>query len=119
MTNYLRFADQSEWEAAGEAAGFRINTPIVVQEASFNDETNETIPAVVEDRWTWLYYTHEWAIDDIGILYNNDAVVDPETFELITPPTPMEGWHVNFIGTLPEGWDQYLVAPRNPRRMFA
>jgi hypothetical protein len=109
MTNYLRFADQSAWEAAGEAAGFRIN----------NAAPSEADPEILEDRYTWLYYTHDWSIDDIGIIYNNDAIIDPDTGEVTSPATPMEGWHVNFIGTLPEGWDEYLVAPRNPRRVFA
>ena len=119
MTNYLRFADQSVWEAAAAAAGFRTSIPTVIEEASFDEETGEPIPAVIEDRWTWLYYTHDWSIDDIGILYNNDAIIDPDTGEITSPATPMEGWHVNFIGTLPEGWDEYLVAPLNPRRVFA
>jgi hypothetical protein len=109
MTYYLRFADKDAWETAASNAGFRTKT----------SAPSQNNPEELERQWTWLYYTHEWAIDDVGILYDNDAVIDPETFELITPPTPMEGWHVNFIGMLPEGWDQYLVAPRNPRRMFA
>lgn len=108
MTNYLRFSDQTAWETAAEAAGFRMkgSTP------------NTPDGNIVEDQWTWLYYTHDWSIDDVGILYNNDMVIDVDG-EVISPPTPMEGWHVNFIGTLPDGWDEYLVNPRNPRRVFA
>jgi hypothetical protein len=119
MTNYLRFPDQAAWESAAAEAGFRVNNPTEVTPESFDPDTGELVPAVMEDRWTWLYYTHDWAIDDVGVLYNNDAVVDPDTGEIITPATPMEGWHINYIGTLPEGWDDYLVAPRNPRRVFA
>jgi hypothetical protein len=46
-------------------------------------------------------YTHERAIDVVGLI--------PET----------EGWHVNFSGELPDGWDNYLVEPANPYRVFA
>ncbi len=109
MTNYLRFPNQTAWETAAAAAGFRINQPV----------SSEANPEIFEDRWTWLYYTHDWAIDDVGILYNNDAIIDPETFELITPATPMVGWHINYIGTLPDGWDEFLVTPAAPYRVFA
>jgi hypothetical protein len=108
MTNFLRFASKSAWETAAEDAGFRINNPA----------PSEADPEIIEDQWTWLYYTHEWAIDDIGILYN-DATIDPETSEIILPATPLEGYHVNYVGTLPDGWDEYLVSPLKPRRVFA
>lgn len=117
-TTYLRFSDQSSWEDSAAMAGFRINTPKMVKEASFDEETGEEIPAVYEDYWSWTYYNHDWAIDDIGILFNDDAILDEDGM-VITPATPMEGWHVNYIGALPDGWKQYLVVPQNPRRMFA
>jgi len=100
MTNYLRFTDESTFRSAAFVAGF------------YNEPEGDE-PGV------YIQYTHDHAMDIGGILYNDDAIVDPETGELITPPTPMEGWHVNFTGTLPDGWDDYLVAPRNPRRKFA
>ena len=89
MTHYLRFQDQETWLIAATAAGYRDN-----QSEVFN------------------YYTHDWAIDDVGIIYNNDG-------EVITPPTQMEGWHVNIIGELPPELNQYLVNPSNPYRVFA
>ena len=58
-------------------------------------------------------------MDIVGFIYNNDAVINPETDEPITPATQMEGWHINFIGELPDGWDQYLVSPAAPYRVFA
>ena len=117
-TTYLRFSDQPSWEDAAAMAGFRINTPKIVKEASLDEEAGEEIPAVYEDCWSWIYYNHDWAIDDIGILFNDDAIVDEDGM-VITPATPMEGWHVNYIGALPDGWNQYLLAPQNPRRIFA
>ena len=103
MTNYLRFPDQAAWETAAGAAGFRVNNPA----------------ASPADHWTWFYYTHDWAIDDVGVIYNDDAVIDSETGEVTSPATPMAGWHVNFVGVLPEGWDAFLVAPVAPYRVFA
>jgi hypothetical protein len=100
MTNYLRFSDEMTFCSAAHMAGF------------YNEPEGNNPGGYIQ-------YTHDHAMDIVGILYNNDAVVDPETFEIITPATPMEGWHVNFIGTLPDGWDRLLVAPRNPCRMFA
>jgi len=35
------------------------------------------------------------------------------------PPVPLVGYHINFNGDLPEGWDQYVVEPTNPYRVFA
>ena len=100
MTHYLRFPDQETWLIAATAAGYRVNQPVLIE----------------EDNWVFNYYTHDWAIDDVGIIYNNDGVYDGE---VITPPTQMEGWHVNIIGELPPELNEYLVTPSNPYRVFA
>ena len=109
MTNYLRFPDQSTWESASTEAGFRVNNPV----------PSESDPEVLENNWVFNYYTHDWAIDDVGIIYNNDGVYNEETGEVITPPTQMEGWHVNIIGELPPELNEYLVTPSTPYRVFA
>lgn len=100
MTNYLRFPNESTFCSAALVAGFY-------------SEPGGDNPG------GYIQYTHEHAMDIVGILYNDDAIVDPDTGEITFPPTPMEGWHVNYIGILPDGWDDYLVTPRNPRRKFA
>lgn len=100
MTSYLRFPDEAAAMAAFEAAGFTIVSP----------ETEETI--IIRD-------THEYSLDPIGTIYNNDAVIDPETGEIISPATPIEGWHANYLGELPEGWETLLVSPQMPYRKFA
>jgi len=38
---------------------------------------------------------------------------------VITPPTTLAGWHVNYIGALPAGWDQHRVTVQTPYRVFA
>ena len=100
MTYYLRFPDETTFRSAAYVAGF------------YNEPEGDNSGGYIQ-------YTHDHAMDIVGILYNNDAIIDPETGEITSPATPMEGWHINYIGTLPEGWDQYLVAPLHSRRVFA
>jgi hypothetical protein len=100
VTSYLRFPDETTFCSAALVAGF------------YSEPEGDNPGGYIQ-------YSHDHAMDIVGILYNDDAIADPETGEIITPVSPVEGWHVNFIGTLPEGWEQYLVVPRNPRRKFA
>jgi hypothetical protein len=100
MTNYLRFPDESVFRSAAFVAGL------------FNEPEGDNPGGYIQ-------YTHDHAMDIIGLIYNNDAVIDPDTSETTTPATPMVGWHVNYIGILPTGWDEYLVNPPAPYRVFA
>lgn len=109
MTHYLRFPDEATWLSEALTAGIRKAV----------DVPTEADPGVTETVYSWSYYTHDWACDDIGVLYNNDAVINPETGEVITPATVIPGHHVNYIGELPAGWDGYVVAPAQPQRIFA
>jgi len=118
ITYYLKFSSEEEWEQSAATAGIRVNKPVLIEEQTFDPDTGDVVPAVYEDNWSWLYYTHEWAVDNIGTIYNNDGVYSDEG-EVVTPPTPMDGWHVNFKGTLPDGWDAYVVTPNTPYRIFA
>jgi len=97
-TYYLRFASEEEALAEFDSAGY-IST----------DGYSTVITASVDH-----------ALDVVGVIYNDDAVYDPETGEVATPATPMTGWHVNFkADALPDGWDAFVVTPLAPHRMFA
>jgi hypothetical protein len=62
--------------------------------------------------------SHEHALDILGTI-TKGGEYDPETGEVITPPTVLSGWHVNVVGDLaPEEWDQYLVVVNHPVRVF-
>jgi hypothetical protein len=98
MTHYIRFPDESTGMAALDAAGFTT--------------TNEDGYTVV------LTASHTHALDVIGPIYKG-GTYDPDTGEVLTPPVLLSGWHVNYIGELPEGWDAYLVEPKHPSRVFA
>ena len=90
--NFLRFPDESTWTAAATEAGFIVDDALAA-------------------------YTHDRAVDCIGKItrggeYDKDG-------EVIVAPEVLDGWHVNFAGTLPDGWDEYVVSPEQPVRVFA
>ena len=67
-----------------------------------------------ESAWTAAASEAGFLIDDTLTAYTHDRAIDvvgqiPET----------EGFHVNFAGELPDKWDNYLVEPANPYRVFA
>jgi len=62
--------------------------------------------------------SHSFAIDEVGTI-TKGGTYDPETGEVITPPIPRSGWHVNYAGEPPEAWGQYLVTPQHPARVWA
>ena len=93
MTHFLRFPGADAWLAAASEAGFI---------------TDDTLVA----------YTHDRAIDVVGTI-TRGGEYDPETGEVIVAPTVLTGFHVNYSGVLPFGWEEFLVAPNNPYRVFA
>jgi hypothetical protein len=97
-TTHLRFPDESTGMAALDAAGFIA--------------TNENGDTVV------LTASHTHALDVIGPIYRG-GTYDPGTGEVLTPPVLLNGWHVNYVGDIPDGWDAYLVEPKHPSRVFA
>ena len=93
MTQFLRFPDADAWAAAAADAGFI---------------TGDTL----------LAYTHDCAIDVVGTI-TRGGEYDPETGAVIVAPTVLAGFHVNYNGDLPDGWEEYVVAPEQPYRVFA
>jgi hypothetical protein len=90
--NFLRFPDADAWTAAATEAGFLID---------------DTLTA----------YTHDRAIDVLGPITRGGEY--DETGKVLVKPTTLPGFHVNFAGVLPDGWDEFLVEPANPSRVFA
>ena len=62
--------------------------------------------------------SHTFAIDEVGTI-TKGGEYDPETGEVLVPPTLLDGWHCNLAGDLPDGWEQYVVQPEQPVRVFA
>ena len=61
--------------------------------------------------------SHNHALDVIGTITTGGEW--DEEGNVITPPTVLDGWHVNYSGELPEGWEEFVVEPQNPVRVWA
>ena len=72
---YLRFTDEAEATSV-------LYTDFPTE---FDEEGNVT---ATEQRPNYAN------IDVLGVLYNDDAVLDEEG-DVVTPATPIDGWHVN------------------------
>jgi len=93
MTHFLRFPDKQSWITAASEAGFMADDTLVA-------------------------YTHDRAIDVVGTI-TRGGEYNPETGAVIVAPTVLAGFHVNYSGVLPTGWEEFLVAPEQPYRVFA
>ena len=90
---FFRFADEAAWLTAARAAGFI--------------DADDQLVTV----------THDYAIDVVGTI-TVGGEWDEEGNELVAPTT-LNGWHVNYVGELPDGWEAFEVTPSNPYRVFA
>lgn len=62
------------------------------------------------------------ALDAAGLLDDDGAPLvasHTHALDVIGTIPDLNGWHVNYIGDLPDGWDAYLVTPEQPVRVFA
>ena len=89
----FRFPDEATGIAALEAAGLL-------------NEDGEYITA-----------SHTHSLDVISQISRGGEWDEEGT--VITPPTVLDGWHVNYVGNLPEGWEEFAVYPANPVRVWA
>ena len=67
-----------------------------------------------ESTWTAAAIEAGFIVDDALAAYTHDRAID-----VVGTITDLDGWHVNFAGTLPDGWDEYVVSPEQPVRVFA
>jgi hypothetical protein len=91
----------------------------------YNPETNEPLNTI-----EITTQTETFAIDEVGVLYNNDGVYETnsETGEItvVTSPTQISGYHYNYRTVygnkppipLPVELEPYQVTPPNPQRTF-
>ena len=65
---------------------------------------------------TWLTAATDagFIVDDALAAYTHDRAID-----VVGTIPELDGWHVNFAGELPDGWDEYAVSPENPVRVWA
>jgi hypothetical protein len=76
-----------------------------LKSAGFINEENEIITA-----------SHSHAIDIVGVITKGGEY--DEEGNVIVKPTILPGWHINYVGELPSDWEQYLVTPEEPVRVF-
>lgn len=114
LTDYfLKFASKEEAIQVFSTIPEHTYTP-------YDPETNELL-----DTLEVTQQTETFAIDEVGILYEDDGVYS-EDGEVITPPTQIEGYHYNYrvvYGNkpetpLPSELTPYLVTTQNPQRTF-
>lgn len=61
------------------------------------------------------------ALDDAGLLDGDQQFITAShnhALDVIGVIPDIDGWHVNFIGELPESWADYIVTPEQPVRVF-
>jgi hypothetical protein len=79
--------------------------------------------ASAEPVYTFTLDGHSGALDEVGLITDEPGVYDMVTGEEVTPPTYIDGWHLNAVLSvpLPEALNEYLVtpSPATPARVFA
>ena len=98
---FFRFTDEASWLTAARTAGFM---QTVTDDEGVDSEVLQA-------------YTRDHAIDVIGII-TEGGEWDEDGNETV-PPTILPGWHVNYQGALPDGWDAFEVKPGSPHRIWA
>ena len=62
------------------------------------------------------------ALDAAGLLDGNTSEVltasHTHAIDVVGLIPDLLGWHINYVGELPTDWDQYLVTPQQPYRIF-
>ena len=127
-TYYLRFSSQEEAETKLTEVNYRHEEEYherIITEGEPDEYGNPTFDITYgEELLTRVWYSvtdQVGDIDIVGDIWNDDGTYDEENFEVITPPTKKDGYHINLIlaGALPEALQEFMVSPQNPHRVFA
>jgi len=94
---FFRFPDEATGMEAIKAAGFAVMD---------EDGIVRLITA-----------SHSHCLDVIGAIQRGGEWDDEGN--VITPPEVLDGWHLNYRGAVPDGWDAYAVWPEQPVRVWA
>ena len=66
-----------------------------------------------ESAWTAAATEAGFITDDTLTAYTHDRAID-----VVGEIPELNGWHVNFAGELPDGWEEFAVSPENPVRVW-
>lgn len=97
---FFRFADEAAWLIAARDAGLLVTT---------TDEEGNDIEQLQA-------YSHSHAIDVVGTI-SIGGEWDEEGTETVAP-TALDGFHINYQGPLPTGWEAFEITPENPHRIW-
>lgn len=96
-------------------------TPPTPSMFRFPDEATGTAAlddaGLLNEDGEYITASHTHSLDVIGTISRGGEW--DEDGNVITPPTVLDGWHLNFVGNLPEGWEEFAVYPANPVRVWA
>ncbi len=101
----LRFPSYEVAEAAAKQLGFWDNE---------NNRLNTAGQTIRADGSAF-----SWGIDEIGLVVETPAIIDPETGEVIEEATYKDGYYVNATGELPAEVEPFLVPYGSGGRIFA
>ena len=106
---FFKWSSEKTWITAAKKAGFY--TTVTETDEKGKETTKEVLQA----------YTHDYAIDVVGTLYEGGKWEEQEdgTIKEIEAPTKLAGWHVNYLGPLPDGCVKKEFTPKTPQRIFA
>ena len=108
-TTYIRFPDEQTGKSLLQEQGlYTLPTYTTTEDGEQVQSTPEYFKQADLD----------FALDVIGEI-TIPGTYDPETNQELTPSTTLPGWHINYIGEVPEAWQQYVLEPNNPVRKFA
>jgi hypothetical protein len=82
-------------------------------------KAKEVLAEYITEEGEWQIASHTHAIDLVGIIHKPTGVMlqgeDGEYLEM----AQLDGYHINFLGELPEVAQPYIVTPSSPSRVFA
>ena len=133
MTHFLKFTDETHWTTEATVAGFIVTDPETSEE-TLQDYTKDhaidvvglvvDVPGVVLEEGEDLDAMTKQELLDWALGHGNDlpdnwlkAEVKAACEDMLVT-TYVDGWHINFQGTLPEGWDLLEVFPVTPDRVW-
>ena len=71
------------------------------------------------DEYGWRTASHTHSLYPLGVIYRpTGMMLESDGFEY-PEMAPIDGYHINFIGELPEAATPFLVFPENPVNIYS
>lgn len=82
-------------------------------------EARTTLADFYDEEFGWKTASHTHAIDPVGLIHKPTGNMIQSDEGEHTEMATISGWHINFIGTLPDAALPYVVQVSTPSRKFA